>query len=195
MTASTSIGMQFGDCYKAAHTIVPTAPQNVEGDLDFMKSPKHIGVGCFPNNLIPSRTLCRPCMGQQQILFLILALCIAGIAVSAFAIVDDSETDFRAAIHTDLTMLAARAREFRDTPFEADGGDGTFIGLTATPQGFERLAGTMSRTYARYFISKSGNSRSVEVTAVGLHPGNDSQKPVRIIMTVFAESTAIRIVN
>lgn len=134
-------------------------------------------------------------MGQQQILFFILVVCIAGIAVSAAAIVSDSETDYRAAIRADLTGLAERAREFRATPFEAEGGDGTFIGLTATPQGFARLAGTMTRTYARFFISKSGNSRSVEVTAVGLHPGNDPRKPIMMVMTVFAESTAIRVVN
>lgn len=134
-------------------------------------------------------------MGQQQIVFLILAVCIAGIALSAFAIANDGDTDYRAAMEADLTMLADRARKFRNTPFEADGGDGTFIGLTATPQGFERLAGRMARPYARYFISRSGNTRSVEVTAVGLHPGNDPRKPVRLVMTVFAESTALRVVN
>ncbi len=134
-------------------------------------------------------------MGQQQILFLILVVCIAGIAISAFAIVHEDDTDVRAAIRSDLTMLAERARAFRNKPFEADGGDGTFIGLTATPQGFERLAGTMSRTYARYSISRSGNARSVEVTALGLYPGNDKRRPIRMVMTVFAESTAIHVAN
>lgn len=134
-------------------------------------------------------------MGQQQIVFLILAVCIAGIALSAYAIVHDGDVDYRTAMANDLRQLAVSAQNYRTRSFDEGGGDGTFIGLTATPQGFERLAGSMTRPYARYFISRSGNTRSVEVTAVGLHPGNDPRKPTRLVMTVFAESTAIRVVN
>ena len=134
-------------------------------------------------------------MGQQQILFLILAICIVGIAVSAFAIATDMTVDYRSAIHQDLTALASRAQEFRMRPFEQEGGDGTFIGLTATPQGFERLAPGFSRTYARYFISRSGNSRDVEITAVGQFPGQDSNRPMKMVMTVKPDGISIRTIN
>jgi len=134
-------------------------------------------------------------MGQQQIVFLILALCIVGIALSAYAIVRDGEADHRTAMSNDLQQLALSAQSYRTRSFEDGGGDGTFIGLTATPQGFERLVPTFSRTYARYFISKTGNSRCVELTALGFFPGIDPRKPMKLTMTVYADSMRLTVVN
>lgn len=134
-------------------------------------------------------------MGQQQILFIILAVCVLGIAASAIMIAHDTGVDYRVAMEKDLKALASLAQEFRARPFEQEGGDGTFIGLTATPQGFQRLASGFNRSYARYYISRSGNSRSVEITALGHFPGNDSRMPMKMVMTVFADSSATLIVN
>ncbi len=66
-------------------------------------------------------------MGQQQILFLILAVCIIGIAISTGIIVlqSDSSVDYRQAIYTDLKKLASEAQAYRLRSFEEGGGDGT----------------------------------------------------------------------
>ncbi len=136
-------------------------------------------------------------MGQQQILFLILAVCIIGIAISTGIIVlqSDSSVDYRQAIYTDLKKLASEAQAYRLRSFEEGGGDGTFIGLTSTLQGIEKLGKTRLTPHAKYSIKKSGNSKSVQILAIGHLPGNDARKPIKMLITVFAETTSIAVLN
>jgi hypothetical protein len=136
-------------------------------------------------------------MGQQQILFLILAVCIIGIAMSTGIIVlqSDSSVDYRQAISTDLKILASEAQAYRHRSFEEGGGDGSFIGLTATPQGIEKLTKTRLTSHADYSIKKSGNSHFVQIMAIGHSPGNDARKPIKMLITVFAETTSIAVLN
>ena len=136
-------------------------------------------------------------MGPQQILFLILGFCIIGIAASAGVIVlqSDGNIDYRQAIYADLKRLASEAQAYRNRAFEENGGDGTFIGLTSTPQGMARLSKISSSPYAEFLISKNGNANSVELIAVGYSPGNNPRKPLEMLMTVFADSTAITVLN
>jgi hypothetical protein len=136
-------------------------------------------------------------MGQQQILFLILGVCIIGVAISTGLIVlqSDPGLDHRQAIYSELKELASKAQAYRHISFEQGGGDGTFIGLTSTPQGIAKLTITWLRPHAEYSIPTSGNSRSVQIMAVGHLPGNDPRKPIKMMMTVFAESTSIAVLN
>ena len=136
-------------------------------------------------------------MGQQQILFLILAICILGIAFTAGVIAHqaDESVDLRNSILADLQQLAGQARMYRARPYEEYGGDGTFLGLTATPEGITKLTGNPRTPYAQYAIARSGNVSSVEIVGIGTVPGNDSRRPICMRVTVFAESTAIAVLN
>ena len=136
-------------------------------------------------------------MGQQQILFLILGVCIIGIAISTGIIIiqSDPSINHRQTIYSDLKNLAAEAQAYRQRSFEEGGGDGTFIGLTSTLQGIEKLTKTRLTPHAEYEIKKSGNSHSIEIIAVGHSPGNDTRKPIKMLMTVFPESTSIAVLN
>ena len=136
-------------------------------------------------------------MVPQQLLVLILGVCIIGIAVSAgFIIVqNDSYGDCRQAIYSEFTTLAKATREYRVRPYESDGGDGTFIGLTATPQGIAKLTQTSSTPFADFSIQASGTAQAVSILAIGKSPGLDVRKPVKMLMTVFPETTAIVVLN
>ncbi|MDL1891279.1 hypothetical protein FBQ87_00105 [Sphingobacteriales bacterium CHB3] len=136
-------------------------------------------------------------MGQQQILFLILGVCLLGITASASIIMVQTDHDSfeRHVIDTDFRELEVRARAYRSRSFEEGGGDGTFIGLTATPQGIEKLTQNRFTPYAEYSIVKSGNSRSVQIACIGYSPGKNPRKPIHMVMTVYADSTQIAVLN
>jgi hypothetical protein len=136
-------------------------------------------------------------MGQQQVLFLILGVCIIGIAVSSGIIVlqSGSSTDERHEMMCQLKQLADAAHAYRLRPFEDDGGDGTFLGLTATPQGIARLTDARTTPHAEYAIVKSGNTKSVQILAVGYSPGYDSHKPIKLLLTVYPDSASVATIN
>lgn len=136
-------------------------------------------------------------MGQQQLLFLILGACIIGIAISVgvIAVQANSGVDYRSALYTDLKMLAAEARTYRARSYDEDGGAGTFIGLTSTPQGLKILTSSPVLPAGKFSIIKSGNTHSVQILAVGFSPGIDPRKPMKMLMTVFPESTSIIVLN
>ncbi len=136
-------------------------------------------------------------MGKQHILFLILAACLVGIAFCSSVIVAQSnvKVDCRQLLQAELLHLAAEARAYRDRSFEENGGDGTFIGLTSKPFGISRLTQHLSAPFGEFFISKSGNAHSVQITAIGKSPGNDPRKPIKMLMTIFADRSAIATVN
>ena len=136
-------------------------------------------------------------MGQQQILFLILGVCIIGVAISTGIIVlqADPGIDHRQAMYSELKELASKTQAYRHRSFEQGGGEGTFIGLTSTPQGIETLTTTRLTPHAEYSIPKSGNSQTVQIMAVGHLPGNDPRKPIKMLMTVFPESTSVAVLN
>ena len=136
-------------------------------------------------------------MGQQQILFLILGICVIGIAVSAGAIAfqSDGGIDQRQLLYDEMNKLALRAQAFRSSPLEQNGGDGTFFGLTATPHGIARLMPTSTTPFGEFHISRSGNRHSVEMTVIGTHPGNDPRKPIKLIMNVWRDKSSITSLN
>ena len=135
-------------------------------------------------------------MGQQQLLFLILGTCIIGIAISVgvIAVQSNSNVDYRSALHSELQQIAADARSYRARSFEDEGGEGTFIGLISTPEGMQKLS--VSSLYAgKFSIVKSGNSKSVQILAVGFSPGINPRKPMKMLMTIFPESSSIAVLN
>ncbi len=83
-------------------------------------------------------------MGQQQLLLIILALLIVGVAVVAgIALFQDSAVDHnRAVVIADLKTLASKAQHYYSRPSTIGGGSRSFIGLTADSRGIGMLAGT-----------------------------------------------------
>ncbi len=136
-------------------------------------------------------------MGPQQLLVLILGVCIIGIAVSAGVIIVQNESygDCRQAITAEFDRLASAARDYRVRSYESEGGDGTFIGLTTTPQGIAKLTQTASTPFADFSILSNGNDRTVSLLAIGKSPGQDSRKPIEMVMMVFEDTSAIVVLN
>ena len=136
-------------------------------------------------------------MGQQQILFLILGVCVIGIALSAGVITlqSNSSIDHRQVMSQELKTLADEALAYRRRPYEQHGGDGTFIGLTSTPYGIAKLTNKPLTQFGEFYIAKSGNDRSVQIMAVGDSPGIDPRKPIKMLMTVSSEAASIVVLN
>ena len=136
-------------------------------------------------------------MGQQQVLFLIIGACAVGIAICAGVIAAQSSDAFneRELLSADLHQLAVEAQAYRLRPFEQSGGDGTFLGLTSTAHGILKLTKYPSKPHGDFTIATSGNTRFVRIMATGHSPGSDGRRPIKIIMTVFAEAVSIDVLN
>ncbi len=136
-------------------------------------------------------------MGQQQILFLILAVCIIGIAVSVGVIKAQQGDldDRRDVVIEELERLASKAQEYYRRPLHEGGGDGSFLRLTARPGGIKSLMDAPSTKYGDFFVKMSRASSHLQLIGVGLDRGLDPHYPVRIIMTVWPENTSVTILN
>ncbi|MBI5473776.1 MAG: hypothetical protein HY961_15670 [Ignavibacteriae bacterium] len=128
---------------------------------------------------------------------LILGFCIIGIAASAGVIVVQNESygDSRQAIRAEFMQLAKAAHEYRARTYEANGGDGTFMGLTPTPEGISKLTPTPSTPHAEFSILSSGDSHTVSILAVGKSPGQDVRRPIEMVMMVFEDTSAVVVLN
>lgn len=136
-------------------------------------------------------------MGHQQLLFTLLAVCVVGVMVSVGVITlqEALRPDNRVELVQDLRTLAGEAQAFYRRPLDQGGGEGTFLGLTANRQGITRLTPRPSTTHGDFFVKRAGNIHTVELLAVGVAPGKDPRYPVRIAMTVWADSLAFSTLN
>ncbi len=136
-------------------------------------------------------------MGQQQILMLLIGISIIGIAVSCGVITMQSATepDCRELLVRDLQDLAADAQGYFNTPLEYEGGGGTFLGLQAGISGIRRLTVNPSTAHGDFYIAREGDVSSVEIVAIGTRRGWDERLPVRVVATVHADTSFIRVVN
>lgn len=136
-------------------------------------------------------------MGQQRVLFLIIGICIVGIAISILTIDAQSSnaTSERELLYTDLHRLALEAQAYRLRPFEQSGGDGTFLGLTSTSYGILKLTKFPSKPHGDFTIATSGNTQFVRIMAVGHSPGSNPRQPIKLLMTVFPQAVSIDVIN
>jgi hypothetical protein len=134
---------------------------------------------------------------RQQLLFLLLGVCLAGVMASVGVIIvqDALAPDNRRVLVEELGALATKAQEYRSRPMLQDGGEGTFLGLTPTPFGIRLLTQDPSGVHGDFFIRTAGTVTSVELMAVGVERGYDPRYPVRITMQVFADSVRVRMLN
>ena len=136
-------------------------------------------------------------MGHQQLLITLLTVCVIGVLVSVgvIALQDALAPDNRAELTRSLQALGKEAQLYCRRPFVEGGGEGTFLGLSATIHGIRKLTPKNSTLHGDLFIRKNGTLRSVELIAVGVEPGRDPRYPIRIAMTVWADSTALMTLN
>ncbi len=126
-------------------------------------------------------------MGQQQLLLIILGVIVVGIAVAVgiqmFS--DNAISANRDAVSNDLVNLAARAQQYYRRPTALGGGGGSFTGLTTVTQ----LTSKSVNANGSYALS--GTSAPLTLTGTGTEIGNDGTNPVKVVMSVWADSAKV----
>lgn len=136
-------------------------------------------------------------MGQQQLLLIVMAVIIVGLAVmGAILLFQDNASDRnRDSVLSDLLHLTARAHEYYRKPTIFGGGQRSFVGLTGDVQGMRKLVNTASypwvTSHGRYRILTAGTTDNVYLNGVGIEPGRSDAFPVAVTIEVFADSFAI----
>lgn len=136
-------------------------------------------------------------MGQQQILFVILAVCIIGIAVSIgfISLSGHALSDNRALVEQDLRFMAKQIQDYVALPPEQGGGGVSFYLLSRLPDAMSRLGCPPSNAHGDFFLKKSENAACLQVIGVGIEAGLDQKRPLRLMMTVWADSTSLSVLN
>ncbi len=133
-------------------------------------------------------------MGQQQLLLIILAVVIVGVAIAVGIVLfkDNATQSNRDAVTTDLINLAARAQQYYRRPSTLGGGQGSFAGLTA----IKMLTALPNGENANgiYSIS-SPTTASVQIIGVGVETGIDEVLPVKVRMDVWPDSVRATVLN
>jgi hypothetical protein len=136
-------------------------------------------------------------VGQQFVLFLVLGVCVLGIAMSVHLINIQGEAlqNNRDVITDGLYQIAARAQQYYMCPFEEGGGEGSFTGIPRGVEGIRCLQANPSTPYGEYFVFSSGTRNAVQFLGVGIEGGTNPSLPVRVLMTVWPDSTAVTDLN
>ena len=132
-------------------------------------------------------------MGQQQLLLIILGVIVVGIAVAVgiTMFTDNAVSANRDAVTNDLVNLASRAQQYYRRPAGLGGGQGAFdaskggLGLSVITQ----LTSKPSNSNGDYTMG-AVTATSVELTGMGKEKGTDNL-PIRVTMSVFADSTSV----
>jgi len=136
-------------------------------------------------------------VGQQQILFVILAFCIIAIAVSigVISLTGHALSDNRSLLERDLTMIAKKAQDYVSLLPEQGGGGISFDLLSRMPDAMNRLGCPSSNAHGDFFVKKSVNSSCLQIIGVGNEAGYDKNRPLRLLMTVWVDSTSLTVLN
>ena len=135
-------------------------------------------------------------MGQQQILFVILAVCIIAIALSIGVISSTGHSllDDRMMLAQDLRLIAEKAQDYAKLPIEQGGGV-SFFALSRLPAALEQLGCFSSNSHGDFFVKKSMNPSRLQIVAVGIRQGYDQKRPMRLMISVWPDSTALSVLN
>jgi hypothetical protein len=136
-------------------------------------------------------------VGQQQILFVILAFCIAAIAVSigVISLSGHALSDNRSLVEQDLSMIAKKAQDYVSLLPEQGGGGFSFYLLSRLPDVMDRLGCPSSNAHGDFFVKKSVNSSCLQIIGIGNEAGYDNRRPVRLLMTVWSDRTSLTVLN
>ena len=110
-------------------------------------------------------------MQQQQLYLLALIFVVVGLAVAAgigmFS--DNSIGANRDAVCHDLVNLALRAHEFYRRPLQQNGGGGSFVGITADPDGLGKITNLSGGKNPNgiYSIHSAGTVTNLVIQGIG----------------------------
>jgi len=127
-------------------------------------------------------------MGTQQLLLIVVGVVIVGvmIAVGLFMFRDQAAATARDSISNDLVALATASQKYFRRPSTFGGGGNSFGGLTMS-----KLTTKPSNANGDYVLVPDpvpGTASSIVITGVGKELGNDGSLPVKLTMTVMADS-------
>ncbi|HCV42377.1 MAG TPA: hypothetical protein DGH68_02750 [Bacteroidetes bacterium] len=136
-------------------------------------------------------------MGQQQILFVILAVCIIGVAVSIgfISVTGHTLSDNRSMVEQDLRFVAKQVQEYVALTPEQGGGSVSFFSLSRLPDAMGRLGCPSSNAHGDFFLKKSESVSRLQIIGVGIEAGRDQKRPLRMVMTVWTDSTSLSVLN
>jgi hypothetical protein len=137
-------------------------------------------------------------MGQQQILFILLAICILGIGTSIGVISLSGYTlsDNRTSLEQDLRAIAARMQECANPPLDREGLElSPFVSMRRSFDVLKTLGCPSSNAHGDFFVKKGHNPACIQIVGVGVERGYDGKRPVRMMITVWANRTSLVVLN
>jgi hypothetical protein len=134
-------------------------------------------------------------MGSQQILLIVIGVVIVGImiAVGLFMFRDQAAATSRDSISNDLVALATASQKYYRRPAAFGGGGNSFNGLS-----LRKLTTRGSNANGTYILSPDPvppGITSVTIAGTGLELGLDGSNPVKLTMTVMADSILLVTTN
>lgn len=130
-------------------------------------------------------------MGQQQLLLIVLATVIVGLAVAAAVTLLNTQASAtnRDEVANDLMNYASRAQLFYRRPSTLGGGGQSFAGMTMT-----KLTPRPSNANGTYSLTPDPAGPSlpyVTLTGIGTEVGNDGTSNVKVVMYVYPDSVRV----
>ncbi len=127
-------------------------------------------------------------MGTQQLLVVVVGVVIVGImiAVGLFMFRDQAAATARDSISNDLVAFAPASQKYFRRPATFGGGGNSFGGLTMS-----KLATRSTNANGEYTLDPDpvpATATSVTIVGIGNETGNDNMTPVKLTMTVMADS-------
>jgi hypothetical protein len=128
-------------------------------------------------------------MGSQQMLLIIVGVLMVGlsIAIGITLFSDSASASNRDAIASDLQRQASRAQIYQRRPKTLGGGGGSFVG-------FQISNGSMTNDNGTYSVSSTTTSSCV-IQGIGHEIGYDRTTPVKVAMTVMADTMTVADLN
>jgi hypothetical protein len=128
-------------------------------------------------------------MGSQQMLLIIVGVLMVGlmIAIGITMFGDNASASNRDAIANDLAAHASRAQVFQKRPRCIGGGGGSF-------QGFRISNGSTTNQNGSFAVSSSTSS-AITIEGIGHELGYDHSNPVKVAITVSADTIAVAELN
>lgn len=128
-------------------------------------------------------------MGSQQQLLIIVGVLMVGlsIAIGITLFTDSASASNRDAIASDLESQASRARVYQKRPRYLGGGGGSFVGFQLSNKSATNSNGAYS--------VHDANATSIVIEGVGHEIGYDRTHPVKVAMTVSADTMTVAELN
>jgi len=128
-------------------------------------------------------------MGSQQQLLIIVGVLMVGlsIAIGITMFTDSASASNRDAIANDLAAHASRAQVYQKRPKCIGGGGGSF-------EGFHLGSGSTTNSNGVFSVTSATGS-AVTIQGVGHETGYDQTTPVKVAMTISADTIAVAELN